>query len=95
MAGSQIHNRQRIQHTARADIATGLAAAVWPPDQQATGSQRGKVMLRCRVAVHLLVHGGYHGDRGRSGQADGGHQVVGHAGCDTGDEIGGGRREDD
>ena len=51
-------------------------------------------MLGGLRAIHLLVHGGQEGNRGRGGETDRRHQIIGHACRHAGDQIGGRRGED-
>ncbi|MNP62321.1 hypothetical protein D3C76_1575880 [compost metagenome] len=85
MGGGHIDDGKGVQHTAGANVATGLAAAIRAPDQQTARGKNLKIMLSGCVAVHLLIHRRDNRDRGRCSQANGGDQVVRHSSRDARD----------
>ena len=49
----------------------------------------------CRMVVHARIHGGTDEDFRPAGQERGGEEIVGHAACQAGHEIGRGRSNQD
>ncbi len=90
-----VDNHQWVEHAARAHVAARLAAAVGPPNQQAARRKLLQIMLRDGGAIHLLIHRRHHGHGRGGGETGGGHQIVGHAGIQTGDKVGRRRRQYD
>ena len=64
-------------------------------DDGAAAAQRGDVVLRRRVQPHLGVHRRHEHDRTGRGEQGGGEQVVGAAHGGAGQQVGGGRGDDD
>ena len=85
MLRRHLHDSQRIEHAARANVTAGLAAAIGAPYQQAAGGNSGKVVLGGGGAIHLLVHRRDDGHRRGRSQANRGDQIVRHTGGDAGD----------
>ena len=84
----------RLGHAACAHHAAGQIAGAGLDDAHAALAQDFKIGLRGRVIPHVHVHCGSDEDRRVRGQIHGGEEIVGDAVSEFGQDVGGGRRDD-